>query len=139
MRLWRVLLAFCVALVLLAAASGAWLATRDRIVLRTNVRSPFINETALWSASDGIDLWVEAPAVDTDWYRQLLDDPMVEVREHGRTHRFLAQPEPSARTRVRRLHRDKYGWADLALGLLRDPERVIAVRLKRLPDSGTRA
>ncbi len=123
----------------LAVVVGGWLASRERIVLRTNLYAPQVNETALWAAREGLNLWVEAPSAEADWYRQLLDDPLVEVRERGRTLRFLAEPAPHAGAHLRRLRRSQHGWADVALSPLRDPERGVPVRLRRMPAGGHRA
>src|SRR5262249_27333449 len=97
------------------------------------------HETTLWVADDGLYLWVESPGPDPAWYRDLLADPLVEVRRAGHIERFRAEVMPEEVRRVEGLYRAKYGVAHLLRGWIHDPARVIAIRLARLPDTGTRA
>jgi len=125
---------------LAAAAAGMlcalaiWWLGLERVVLRAGD-----HEASLWVAEDGFYLWVEAPDPGPAWYAALLADPLVEVRRYGRTERFRAEAMPGESRRVARLYREKYGLADVLLGLVQDRAHGIPIRLARLPDRGTRA
>jgi hypothetical protein len=116
------------------AVLGFWLLALERVELRAGSA-----EASLWVAEDGAYLWVEAGDPGLAWYAALLADPLVEVRRYGRTERFRAEAMPGERRRVERLYREKYGLAHVFLDLVRDPQRVVPVRLARLPAAGARA
>jgi hypothetical protein len=121
------------------AAAFAWVRSLETIVLHTGSESGRSYEASLWVADEGVDLWIEAPDAERDWYAALVADPLVEVERSGRRERFRAQAVPQARARVERLYREKYGVAHALLGWVGDRSRVIPIRLARMPDAGTRA
>jgi len=126
-------------LLALSLAGLGWFLSLESVVLRTHGESDRVYRASLWFAEEGIDLWIEAPDPDRDWYAALLADPLVLVERSGRTERYRAQAAPQARARVERLYRDKYGLAHALRGVLRDRSRVIPIRLARMPIEGSRA
>ena len=128
-----------IALVALAVAFGAItllaLEGKDVAVLHTRDDAGAPRQTRVWVAESDGALWVEAATPERGFYRDLLVRPQVDVEHGGRALRMIARPEPGAagHERIRTLLRDKYGWADVWVGLLQDTSRSIAVRLDPAP------
>ena len=63
------------------------------------------------------------------WYQRLVERPLVEVEREGQWRRYRAVPTPHRTDEISSAMARKYGWADWLIGLLRDPETAIAIRL----------
>ena len=124
---WGIAAAVVFGLVTWVALEG-----RDVAVLRTHPGDAGWRSTHVWTVEDGTGaLWVEAATPDRPWLHDVLRDPQVEVDRAGATTRWNAVPVEGedAHARIRSMLREKYGWADVWVGLLQDTSQSIAVRL----------
>jgi hypothetical protein len=106
------------------------------VVLRT---AGGTRSTRVWIADEaGVPL-VEAATPERPFLRDLARDPTVTLVRGGRARRCRAAvlPNPEGHTRVRRLLRAKYGWADRWIALVTDLSRSVGVRLECEVDSAT--
>lgn len=85
--------------------------------------------THVWVAREDGTLWIEAATPDRSWYRELLARPRVEIELGGKSRAFRARPLPgdAGHRRIRSMLREKYGVADVWVGLLQDTSQSIAV------------
>jgi hypothetical protein len=106
-------------------------------LLRTQAADGRRTETRVWVVDHEGAAWIEAATPERPWYRDLLAAPRVELGRAGvfRTYRALALPGDEGHARIRALHREKYGLADVWVGLLQDTSRSIAVRLEPMQAS----
>jgi len=114
------------ALITLLALEG-----REVVVLRTTDAHGKTRETRVWIADqDGVS-WIEAANADRPFYRDILEQPGIELVRHGESHVFRAAPVPGREGHdlIRRLLSEKYGLADRWIGLLADTSHSIAIRL----------
>jgi len=104
---------------------------QEVVQIRTTAPDGSPRVTRAWVADDDGAAWLEAATPDRAWYRDLLRDPRFELVRGGATTSALAapQPGPGGHERIRRLLREKYGWADAWVGLLQDTSQSIAVRV----------
>lgn len=122
---------------LIAALLGlvSWYALegRDVAVLRTRAADGSFEETRVWVAEEGGQLYLEAATPERPWYQSLRLDSEVELMHQGELRRYRAvpQPGPEGHARIRALLRAKYGWADWWVGWLQDTSRSILVHLER--------
>lgn len=117
---------------LAAGVTFAALEGGDVAVLRTKEGAHRWRETRVWWAEgDGGALWLEAATPDRAWLLDVRGDGAVELVRDGVTSRWYAAPVEGDEPRqlVRALLREKYGWADAWVGLVRDTSQSIAVRL----------
>ena len=101
------------------------------VVLRTMDAHGKTRETRTWIADyDGLS-WVEAANPAREFYRQILENPEVELLRGKERQRFRAVPlaNPEGHVLIRRLLFEKYGLADRWIGLLADTSQSIAIRL----------
>lgn len=133
------LAAFVLALVLavFAVLTGLALEGQEVAVLRTFPETGEARETRVWLAPEGEALWIEAATPERAFYRDLLVQPEVELVRGDRVLRLRASPWPGAdgHRHVRSLLRERYGLADVWVGLLQDTSRSVAVRLDPAGDA----
>jgi len=108
------------------------LESQEVAVLRTRDRDDAPHTTRVWLARRGDAIWIEAATPERGWYQDVLENPNVELVLAGEAQRYRAAPvtEPDGHERIRALLRQKYGWADMWVGLLQDTSRSLAVRLE---------
>jgi hypothetical protein len=104
---------------------------REVAVLRTTAADGNVVETRVWVADEGGSPWVEAANDARPFYRNILQNPQVELVRNGRVEQFRAEPvtSPDGHLKIRRLLSEKYGWADCWIGLIADTSSSIAVKL----------
>lgn len=116
-----------------------WLAleSQEVAVLRTRAPDGALSTTRVWLARHDGAVWIEAATPERGWYRNILDDPQVELALGDQTRRYRASPvaQPGGHERIRSLLRQKYGWADVWVGLLQDTSRSLAVRLEGVDET----
>lgn len=102
------------------------------VVLRTGAGQVGRRETRTWIADHDGAVWIEAANPEREFYRQILQNPRVELRRRGalRPYRATAIITPAGHALIRRLLAAKYGWADRWIGLLTDTSQSIAIRLE---------
>jgi hypothetical protein len=111
------------------------LESQEVAVLTTRAGDAAPRTTRVWVARHGDALWIEAATPDRAWYLDLLRDPRVRLEVGGRSVEGRAAPVPGGEghREIRRLLREKYGWADAWVGLLQDTSRSVAVRVVAEP------
>lgn len=123
------------ALALFAAITLLALEGGEVVVLRTTGGGGQRHETRAWIAdSNGIP-WIEAANPDRDFYRDVLAGSEIEIERNGAAASYRAEPmpNPQGHLTIRRLLRDKYGWADAWIGLVADTSGSIGIRLHHSP------
>ncbi len=123
-----------IALLVVAFSALTWLAleSREVVVIRTHRDDGGIRETRIWIADAEGAWWLEAASPESEWYRDILADPRVEVIRGGRTVPLLATPLPGeeGHEKIRRLLRQKYGLADLWIAMIQDGSASVLVSVK---------
>ncbi len=128
-------LAVVILLALLVGITWAALESQDVAVLRTRGVASNLRSTRVWFARSLGTLWLESATPQRPWYLDIRSDPSIELEVLGKVSRFRAVPKPGAAGHrlIRSLFREKYGWADVWVGLIQDTSQSIAVRL--LPEA----
>jgi hypothetical protein len=103
------------------------------VVLRTTEVDGTTHETRLWIQDLDRQLWLRAGSTDSGWYRRLVQRPIVQMKRQGRWERYRAIPTPHRTQEVSNAIARKYGWSDWLIGLFRDPEKSVAIRLAPVP------
>jgi len=88
-------------------------------------------ETPLWIVDEGGRAYLRAGMPDSKWFVRLQAEPNVDVVRDGVTTSYTAVVAPQMRDRVNLLMAEKYGWAESLLGLMRDSESTMPIRLDR--------
>ncbi len=116
---------------LFVGITWAALESQDVAVLRTRGVGVNLRSTRVWFARSHGALWLESATPQRPWYLDIRSDPSIELEVLGEVSRFRAVPEPGAAGHrlIRSLLREKYGWADVWVGLIQDTSQSIAVRL----------
>jgi len=117
------LLAFALSIVVASYFGG------ENVVLRTADVAGETHETRLWIQDLDRMVWLRAGSPENDWYRRLIERPLVEVQRNGQWNRYRAIPTPHRSDEINSAMARKYGWADWVTGLLRDPKATVAIRL----------
>jgi hypothetical protein len=93
--------------------------------------------THLWVVDTDGSSWLRAGNPSSGWLVRIRSEPHVLVERSGTEERYRAVPvpDPATRDRIHALMRQKYGWADHYISLVRDGTRSVAVRLE--PDTGS--
>jgi hypothetical protein len=86
-------------------------------------------QTSLWVAEQDGRLWLRAGRPGSGWLKRLVETPEVRLERAGVLGDYRAVVVMPQRDRINTLMTDRYGWADQVIGLLRDPEAVIPIRL----------
>ncbi|MDH3213884.1 MAG: nitroreductase/quinone reductase family protein [Myxococcales bacterium] len=116
-----------VASILLASEGG-----EEIVVLRTFDAGGSPVETRLWVVDEGGSAWLRSGVPGSGWLGRIEANPRVELERSGRTARMRAVPvrDPVGRDRIHALMREKYGFADVWVSLIRDAAGSVAVRLE---------
>ena len=116
-------LAFGVALLLAGDLGGEVV----KITTFDAIRTPFT--TKVWIVDQGPTLWIRAGSPSAEWYQRLVERSGIELERNGRVTRYQAFPAKEATPGVNALMAAKYGWADWLIGLVRNRDNAVAVRL----------
>ncbi len=118
-------------LALFVGITWAALEFQDVAVLGTRAVGANLRSTRDWYARTQGVLWLETATPQRPWYLDIRSDPSIELEVLGKVSRFRAVPKPGAAGHrlIRSLFREKYGWADVWVGLIQDTSQSIAVRL----------
>jgi hypothetical protein len=111
-----------------------WLALEGGEVatLYTSGASGVVHETRVWVVDSSGSVWVEAATTERPFYRDLLENPTVELERQAHRVPYVAGVVPGAEghAKIRRLLRAKYGLADVWIGLLQDTSESVAIKLR---------
>ena len=134
----RIVQGLIAGIALLALAFGAltWAALelREVVVIRTREGDGSVRETRIWIAEEKGSWWLEAASAESPWYRDVIANPRVQIVRGGRAvpAHLTPLPGPDGQRKIRRLFRQKYGLADVWIGLIQDGSRSVAVRAEPL-------
>jgi hypothetical protein len=98
-----------------------------KITTFDSIHTPFT--TKIWVVDEGPMVWIRAGSPSAGWYERLVQRPGIELERNGRVTRYRAIPVPEATPGVNALMAAKYGWADWLIGLVRNRDNAMAVRL----------
>lgn len=115
-----------------AAITLVALESPEVVVLFTATGEGSWRPTRLWIADHDGAQWIEAASPLREFYRDLLANPEVEIERNGQraAYRAVVLDGGEQHELIRRLLREKYGWADVWIGMLADTSHSIAVRLE---------
>lgn len=104
---------------------------REVVTLRTHAPDGSVRETRTWIADADGAHWVEAANPERPFLLDLRHEARLEVVRGGRVEKRVATviEDEGAHLRIRGLLRERYGAADMWIGLLADTSRSVAVRL----------
>jgi hypothetical protein len=90
------------------------------------------HRTRTWIADDGDGAWIEAANPERPFVADLHRSPALVLERGGVRRRCSGDlvSNPGGHERVRRLLRDRYGWADRWIGMLADTRASLAVRVR---------
>ena len=103
------------------------------VVLRTADIDGTTHETKLWVQDLDRQLWLRAGSTDSAWYLRLVERPIVQMKRKDSWARYRAVPTPHRTGEVSDAIARKYGWSDWLIGLFREPEKSVAIRLVPVP------
>ncbi len=124
-------IAFAFVAITLAALESGGVA-----IVRTRDASGALRSTHVWYVEADGELWIEAGTPENGWYRDVQQNPVLEIEVDGVRRRRRAEPldDGTAHAKLRTRLREKYGIRDRWVGLLVDTSRSIAVRLAPVAD-----
>ena len=132
MRVVKIVLIAVAALAVAFVGTSWWVLESGGVaVIGTQTPEGGARSTHVWYVEPDGELWLEAGRPENGWFLDVQKSPAVEFESDGRTLRYIAQPvegEP-ARSRIRSLIREKYGFRDRWVDLILDTSRTVAVRL----------
>lgn len=109
------------------------------VVLHTRDDSGASHGTRLWIVEHDGDPFLRAGARSItspdSWYARILANPLVELERNGARKTFRALPAPEARVPVNARMREDYGLPDRLIGLMRDFDSSMPIRLESGPRS----
>lgn len=130
---WRTFFALAITAVLaFAAVTVVALEGVEAVDLRTTTPDGGQRTTRIWIADDEGVLWIEAANPDRPFLHDIAEHPTVELLRHGAIRKYRAVPVPGeeGHRTVRRLLRERYGWADRWIALLADTSHSVGIRLE---------
>jgi len=127
----RVLVAIVAGLVVFVAVTLIALEGREVVVVET-AGGDGTHRTRTWIADDDDGAWIEAANPERPFIADVRQSPTLVLERGGvrRACRAELVPNPDGHEHVRRLLRDRYGWADCWIGLLADTRTSLAVRVR---------
>ena len=132
MRVVKIVLIAVAALTLAFVGTSWWVLESGGVaVIGTQTPEGGARSTHVWYVEPDGELWLEAGTPENGWFLDVQKSSAVEFESDGRTLRYIARPvegEP-ARSRIRSLIRQKYGFRDRWVDLILDTSRTVAVRL----------
>lgn len=128
------------AAVVVAFASLTLLALEgwEVVVLHTRTAAGDWRTTRVWVADDQDAPLIEVAEPARAFYQDLLQVPEVRLWRNGvlRPYRVEVLPQPAGHRLIRAKLRQKYGWADVWIGLLVDTTHSLAIRLMPVDSPG---
>ena len=128
----RVLVAVVLGVVAFGIVTLIALEGREVVVVETADGAGSTHRTRTWIADDEDGTWIEAANPARPFVADVRRSPTLVLERGGvrRTCRAELVPNPDGHERVRRLLRDRYGWADCWIGLVADTRESLAVRVR---------
>jgi hypothetical protein len=115
-----------------AAVTLVALEGREVVVVETTGGDGAMHRTRTWVADDADGTWIEAANPERPFVADLGRSTTLVLERGGvrRSCRAEVVPNPAGHERVRRLLRDRYGWADCWIGMVADTHASLAVRVR---------
>lgn len=126
-KIFRWLLVLALAFVALIAAASHF--GGELVTLRSADSMGVETETTLWVVDDAGAIWLRSGNPNTGWLERIESRPEVQLERDGEWHDYRATPVPGGTERINALMAEKYGWADMVIGLIRDSSNAVPVRL----------
>jgi len=103
------------------------------VVLSTRAPDGVVHKTRVWLADADGASWIEAANPERQFLADIRRNPSVGVERDGEMRPYLATilANPEGHDRIRRLLREKYGWADWWIQHVADTSQSVAIRLDR--------
>jgi hypothetical protein len=116
-----------VGMIFLVSEMGA-----EIVTLRTTEVDGGTSETRLWVVDDGGFAWLRSGVPTAGWLARIEAHPEVEVERAGTWQKFRAVPvrDPAVRDRIHGLVAEKYGFVDRIIGMMRDGNKSVMIRLE---------
>ncbi len=130
---WRTLFALAITAALaFAVITVVALEGVEAVDLRTTTSDGGQRTTRIWIAEEDGVLWIEAANPDRPFLHDIEQHPTVELLRDGAIRKYRAVPVPGddGHRTVRRLLRERYGWADRWVALLADTSGSVGIRLE---------
>jgi hypothetical protein len=136
----RLLIAAMVLPVAFVATTLVALEGSEVVVLHTGLSRAEPRATRVWIADYDGSPWIESASPAREFYRDIVADPTVQLMRRGELSKYRAVPVEGREGHelIRSLLRQRYGWADVWIGLLADTSQSIAIRLEPI-DPGAAA
>lgn len=99
------------------------------VVLTTSGEGGKPHHTSLWVVDDHKQIWLRAGMPDSAWFERLKATPHVTLEREGVIKNYRAVPIPKQRERINALMAERYGWADRLIGIMRNAEETVPIRL----------
>ena len=127
----RFVVAACLAAAAFALVTLVALEGREVVVLETTTPAGALRRTRTWIADADGSAWVEAANPERPFLQDLRHRPELVLERAGarRTCTVEVWPNPEGHERIRRLLRERYGWADRWIGLVADTTTSLGLRL----------
>ncbi len=111
---------------------------REVVVLHTRTAAGDWRTTRVWVADDQGTPLIEVAEPERAFYQDLLEHPEVRLERSGVLHPYRVEvlPQPDGHRLIRAKLREKYGWADVWIGLLADTTHSLAIRLTSVDTLG---
>jgi hypothetical protein len=115
-----------------AATTLVALEGKDVVVVRTRDENGAWRETRTWIAEEDGVAYIEIANPERAFYKDIQRNAEVEVKRGDRTetHRAVVMKQPDGHQLIRRLLRQRYGWADIWIGLIADTSESLGLRLE---------
>lgn len=128
----RIVGAVLIAALLFAGITLYALEGREVVVVHTRAADGSATQTRTWIADEGGFSWIESATPERPFFRQLLEHPEIELERGGARQRYRATAveNPAGHQHIRRLLAERYGWADVWVGMLTDTSGSVEVRLE---------
>jgi hypothetical protein len=99
------------------------------VKLHTRDASGAEHVTSLWVVDHEGYAYLRGGNQASGWVERLRAQPEVTVERDGRSAAYRAEPAPELTRAIEARMAEKYGLADRIVGVIRNPERSLAVRL----------
>ncbi len=105
---------------------------KEVVVVRTHAEDGGWRETRTWVAEDDGAAYIEIANPQRPFYLDIQRNPEIELKRGGRieSHRVVVLKQPDGHLLIRRLLRQRYGWADVWIGMIADTSESLALRLE---------
>lgn len=119
------------ALITFGVVTWVALEANEVVIVRSVDENGGWRETRTWIAEHDGHAYIEVANPQRPLYLDIQRNPEIELRRGGRIekHRVLVLKQPEGHELIRRLLRQRYGWADVWIGFIADTSESLALQL----------